>query len=395
MKILFLYQYFGTPKGGWSTRVYELCIRWVEAGHKVTIITAPYDKSDTKANGFVSRQFVDGIELLVIDSGDSNKLSFLKRVLRAGLFSLVSSWFAVFEKKDVIIASSGPITIGIPALVGKFFSSKPLIFEVRDLWPDGAIEMGILKNKLAIKVAKWFERVCYIKSELVVPCSLGMDESIKKRFPQVQTLIIPNACDISLFKLREKKQFENLNKKYFLYAGSLGLMDSVDEIIDAVSVLKERDDFLVYIIGSGAEREQLESFSKKLGLDNKIFFLGLIPKEEVVSWFQNAYASFVLFKDFKVLSTSSPNKMFDSFAAKVPIIHNTKGWIKCLVDSSACGMSVLPKNPISMADAMEYLLDNPNMRDHMACNAFSLAEDEFNRDKLAIRYLKMVEELVS
>lgn len=69
MKITYLYQYFGTPKGSWSTRVYELTKRWVQEGHEVTVITAPYEKSDTRANGFVSEQWVDGIRIIVIDSG--------------------------------------------------------------------------------------------------------------------------------------------------------------------------------------------------------------------------------------------------------------------------------------------------------------------------------------
>ena len=80
MTILYLYQYFGTPKGGWSTRVYEMTRRWVEEGHKVIVVTTLYDKSDLKARGFISKQVVDGIEVFVLNLELSNKHSLPYRV---------------------------------------------------------------------------------------------------------------------------------------------------------------------------------------------------------------------------------------------------------------------------------------------------------------------------
>ena len=115
LQILFFYQYFGTPQGSWSTRVYELCRRWVAAGHKVTVVTAPYEKSDIKAQGFISRQQVEGIELIVINAGDSNRLPVLQRVLRALTFAVISVAYALRLRYDVLIASS---LIGAAPLFG-------------------------------------------------------------------------------------------------------------------------------------------------------------------------------------------------------------------------------------------------------------------------------------
>ncbi len=89
MNILFFYQYFGTPKGSWSTRVYELTRRWVEAGHSVTVVTTPYDKSDIQADGFISKMEVEGIDIIIVNSGDSNLFPIWKRVTRALIFSLI------------------------------------------------------------------------------------------------------------------------------------------------------------------------------------------------------------------------------------------------------------------------------------------------------------------
>ena len=99
MKITYLYQYFGTPKGSWSTRVYELTRRWVKNGVEVTVITAPYDKSDIKSKGFIHSKLVKGVKVIVINSGDSNQYSFLKRVYKALIFSLVSIYFKKLATK--------------------------------------------------------------------------------------------------------------------------------------------------------------------------------------------------------------------------------------------------------------------------------------------------------
>jgi hypothetical protein len=144
LKITYLYQYFGTPSGSWSTRVYELTKRWVEAGAEVTVITAPYDKSDIQADGLVSKQKIHGINLIIIDSGDSNRLPKWKRVLRALQFSVVATYCSLRLSSDLVIASSGPITIGIPGIITKWLKRIPMVFEVRDLWRVDGLRLNVM-----------------------------------------------------------------------------------------------------------------------------------------------------------------------------------------------------------------------------------------------------------
>ena len=395
MKILFFYQYFGTPEGGWSTRVYELTRRWVEAGHEVTVVTAPYDKSDIKADGFISRQEVAGIKLIVVNSGDSNRLPVLKRVLRAIIFALVSCFYALRLKCDIVIASSGPITIGLPMILAKTFRRKKTVFEVRDLWPSGGVELGLIKSAWQKKLAFWFEALCYKKSDLIVPCSPGMEASILERFPASQTLVIPNASDIEVFQIeRTMPDYipEGVKGTHiFLYAGSLGLMDDCQQIIDKMNLLTSEPISLVFI-GDGAERQMLEKQAKETGNPN-IYFLGLIPKTEVAKWFSIATASFVTFKDYRVLHTSSPNKMFDSFAAGVPVIQSTKGWIKALIEKEQCGINVDAHKTETFPEAMKLLVGNESLKQQLAHNARQVALTLFNRSLLSQRYLESLEQL--
>src|SRR5690606_18170870 len=161
-----------------------------------------------------------------------------------------------------------------------WFRRKPMVFEVRDLWPDGAIELGKLNNRLLIKIALWFEKLCYRNSSLVVPCSKGMEEGVLRKYSKANTLVIPNASDVELFSnvLDEDKKMpmQYSGKKLFIYAGSLGLMDEVEQVIEGMRLVTNPE-VLWLIIGDGAERKHLESLVRKYGLTN-IEFLGLMPK---------------------------------------------------------------------------------------------------------------------
>lgn len=375
--------------------MYEMTRRWVDAGHQVTVVTSPYEKSDIKTDKFIDKQQVAGINLIVINSADSNRDGFAKRIFKALLFSLMSCYFALTVKCDVVLASSGPITVGLPALLTKWFRRKPMVFEVRDLWPEGAIELGKLNNKFLRKAAIWFEKLCYKNASLVVPCSKGMEEGVLRKHKAAKTLVIPNASDVELFTNvsdEDKKVPEKyLGKKIFIYAGSLGLMDEVEQIIEGMRLVTNPD-VLWLIIGEGAERKHLESLVNKYQLEN-IKFLGIMPKTEVIKWFSRVEASFVTFKDLPVLHTSSPNKMFDSFAAGVPIIQSTKGWIKELVERTNCGINVDPHVSETFKVAIEKIADNKQYRDELAKNAKNLALNEFNRDILALKYLSALEEI--
>src|SRR5665213_3187523 len=183
IKIVYFYQYFGTAKGGWSTRVYEMTRRWAAAGAEVTVVTSMYDKSDLIPKGFITNLNIDGVHVKLVNIRLSNKHSFLKRLYSFFAFSFTSIWYALTLRYDVIIASSGPLTIGIPGVLARIIRRKPFVFEIRDLWPTGAIELGALKNPTMIKMAKWLEKTCYSTADHVVTASIGQMKHVKQIVP--------------------------------------------------------------------------------------------------------------------------------------------------------------------------------------------------------------------
>lgn len=384
MRIVYFYQYFTTPKGSYGTRVYEFTKKWVEMGHDVTVVTSVYTKSDIKATKFLETQIVDGVRLKIINVKIDNKQSFFKRIITFLIYSFFSIYYSLTLKCDVVIASSGPITVGIPGLFAKIFRRKKMVFEVRDLWPEGPIELGILKNKLIQKASYAFEKMCYKHSSLVVALSPGMQADILSRFPQTNVISVTNSANIQLFS-SPKTPLNNQalkGKKYAIYTGNIGKVNNSDLLFEAAQRLTQlgRSDIHIVLIGDGQQKEELSIKSK--GISN-FHLLDLMPKEDLVNYIKNAMVSLIPLHNTPMLSTSSPNKLFESMAASVPIIQTTDGWIKTMIETTNCGYTVSPTNENELVEKLILLSENTLMANEMGKNGYKYALENFDKDILA------------
>lgn len=393
MRILYFYQYFSTPKGSWGTRVYEFAAEWVKNGHEVTVITSVYSKSDIKAIKFIEDQFFEGVKVKIINVSIDNKQPFLKRVFSFAQYALTSIWFAMTLKADIVIASSGPITVGIPGLVARYLRGRKLVFETRDLWPEGAIELGIIKNPILKKIAYWFERKCYNASSLIVTLSSGMRNHVVLKHKHPNVIDVTNAANIELFStpqlFNSKGQIEA--KKYAIYTGNIGEVNNSWWLLKAAHELTKagRSDIKILVIGEGQQREEIESEAIRLGLNNFIRW-GLMPKKDLVGLIQNAIISLVPLKGTPVLDTSSPNKFFESLAAGIPVIQNTNGWMKDFLTEHNVGFTLDPNDPVLLAKTLIELGANPEMLAEMGIRSSAIAKQEFDKTVLANKMLNAI-----
>lgn len=357
MTILYFYQYFSTPNGSWGTRVYEFARKWVELGHRVIVVTSIYKKSDLKAVKFIETQLVEGIELKIININIDNKLSVLNRVTGFFLYSIIASYYAIFIKCDRVIASSGPITVAFPGLAAKLIRKRKLIFEVRDLWPQGAIELGILKNPLLKNIAYKVEKFTYQKSDLIITLSSGMIDNINCRYGLVDKCIcVPNSVNLLLFSNTE--YLDNVKKinpqySYAIYTGNIGEVNNSVWLLNASRELNLRgiQDIKILIIGDGQQKEYIKKCIKNEKLDS-LFVLDLMPKKDLVPLLQQAMVSLVPLKGTPILATSSPNKFFESLGAGVPVIQNTNGWMKDFLIQNGVGTTIGPDDHINLVNEL-------------------------------------------
>ncbi|WP_118195541.1 glycosyltransferase family 4 protein [Albibacterium indicum] len=395
MKIIYFYQYFSTPKGSWGTRVYEFAKDWVEKGHEVTVVSSVYSKSDLEAKKLIEDQYFEGIHVKVINVTIDNKQPFLKRIWSFIQYSFLSSYYALTLKADIVIASSGPITVGLPGLIARYIRGRKLVFETRDLWPEGAIELGIIDNSIMTKVAYWFEKVCYNASAYIITLSPGMTQNIKKRFGFQKVDDVTNAANIKLFSTPVSFDSGQVSSKsYAIYTGNIGMVNNSYWLYEAAKLLKKsnRDDIKILLIGEGQQREELEALASKEGIDNFIR-LGLMPKSDLVGYVQNAFVSLVPLKGTPVLDTSSPNKFFESLAAGVPVIQNTQGWMKDFLTEHEIGLTLDPNDPQQLANALIEMKDNPDRTNSMGEKSLSIAKQYFDKDYLANKMLKILEKV--
>lgn len=396
MRILIFNQYFCTPKGSYGTRVYEFAKRWVAQGDLVTVVTSVYDRSDLRSNSFTSRHRIDDIDVRAINVPLSNRDGFMRRMVTYLAYAFVSCYYAVTVPTDLVVASSGPITAAIPALLARYVRRKPFIFEVRDLWPEGAIQLGLLRSTVLIFLLRAFERLCYRSAVRVVVLSEGMAAWIRERYGSTHVEVVTNASDNMLVRLlpplRDLPAWA-VGKKLAVYAGGVGLIHNCGQLLRVAEELRSHgaDDVSLVVIGDGNDRVALEERARAHKLTN-IHFLGRASKEEVFAWLQVACCALSVVNQNEFFDMASPNKIFDALAAGVPIVQDTQGWMKAVIERRQCGFTVPRNDSVAMAEAVALLAGDSTLRDKMSANARRTALDEFDRDTLSARMRAILHE---
>lgn len=395
MKIIYIHQYFHTPSEPGGTRSYWISKAMVDKGHKVVMIT-----STNKFHPNEGIENIDGIEVHYIKNEYSNYMSTLAKLKSFGKFLIKSTKEAMKEKNvDVVFATSTPLTVGGVALALKRLKKWPYVFEVRDLWPEFPIQIGAIKNKMVQKMLRKFEKRIYDRSNHVVALSPGMkDGVIAAGTPEEKVTMVPNMSKPEEFFPHEPNiavanEFGiDMSKFNIIHFGSMGRANGLQYIIEAAKVAEERgmSDVEFIFMGDGATLPELEKLVKDYYLKN-VKFLGNHPMKTVVEVVNLCDASITSFLNLPILQTNSPNKLFDSLSAGKPIIVNSAGWTKDLVEKDNCGFFVNPDDPADFIDKIALYKDNKEQLKIWGENARKLSETTFDRSILAKRVAETIE----
>jgi len=397
MQITYLHQYFNTPKMSGGTRSFELAKRLVEKGHVVHMITS-WRGGDRGSDCFQTNEC--GIFVYWIPAPYSNHMGYLQRLNAFFLFALKSARVAAKIKADLIFATSTPLTIAFPAVYVARKLSIPMVLEVRDLWPEMPIAVGALKNPILIALAKWLESWAYRNAESIVALSPGMKLGIiKNGFPAERIAIIPNGSDIREFSCDQDlgKLFINQNswisnRPLLVYAGSFGKVNHVSYAVRLALELKEiKSSICILLVGDGSEKESIVNLAKQLNIFEKnIYFWPNVPKKEIPVLFAAATACLCLFRDIPEMRSNSSNKFFDGLAAGKPIVLNYGGWMHDLVEDYGFGISLWKKSLHDAAKVLDLRMNDKKWLDSAGKYSQGLAQKEFDRDKLALQFEKVL-----
>lgn len=397
MNVLFLHQHFATREGAGGTRTWEFSQQLLARGHTVTMVAQLRRGGGIEQAG---RHQVEGMDLIMLPGWYTNHLSFTQRIWQFILFIVRASKLRDLpHRPDVVIASSTPLTIGIPGWILARRHRVPFVFEVRDLWPEAPIQLGVLRGRALPWLMVQLERFLYRRADVIIPLSPGMEAGVLAEGGAAKKIItIPNASDIDLFSPDHRDRSlladHGIDPEKFVvvHGGSMGIANGLDYIIDAAIVCKERGDADIQFVfaGAGGQEKRLKKIALDRHLDN-VTFLGSVARKQLGAVVSSCDVAIASFADFPVLATNSPNKLFDGLAAGLPCIVNSNGWTRRIIETADAGCYVEYRDPAQLADALERLRDDGELRARQGANALRLAHDVFARMRLGARFCDVVE----
>lgn len=403
MKILYLHQHFSTPKGAVGIRSYQMARKALQQGHEVTMVCGSYGGGETGLSTPLSRGmrrgYVDGIQVIEFDLAYSNNANFLVRSLLFVRFMLRSIWLVLTEEYDIAFATTTPLTVGLPGIVARWIRRKPFVFEVRDLWPELPKAMGVIRNPLILAALSLLEWASYKSATRLIGLSPGIVEGITKRgIPANRVMLIPNGCDLDIFSSSQLSPWRPseiaATDLLAVFAGTHGIANGLDAVLDAASVLRDRGrtDIKILLVGQGRNKPMLMQRASGQGLSN-VLFHDPVDKKKLAQLFAGADLGLQILANIpSFYYGTSPNKFFDYISAGLPVLTNYPGWVADMINTNECGFAVKPASPEAFANALETAADDRATLRISGENSLILAQRQFDRELLAAQWVKWVTE---
>src|SRR5438093_2350791 len=401
LRVVLLTHYFPPEIRAPQSRLYELAARTVASGHEVTVLTTfpNYPTGvipDSYRRRFRVEEKIDGIRVIRTWVYATPNRGFLRRLLNHLSFALSSLTAASrLGHVDVFFVESPPLFIGLAALTFQRLKRAPFIFNVSDIWPQSAVELGALKNRLAIRLAEWLEMHLYLKAARISVVTPGMLERLVARgVPRERMALLTNGVDTLVFRpaqpnIELARRLGLGEYKVFLYAGTHGMAQGLDTVLEAAR--RTRNTEVLYVLaGEGAEKEVLMQQARSQGLDN-VRFLPNQPKREMPDLINLAYSSIVPLKRLDLFRSALPSKMFESMAVARPIVASLWGEAADMVEFARCGIVIEPESPEAMAAAVERLAADPRLAHELGENGRRYVEKNFDRETIARRFVELLE----
>lgn len=394
MKILYITQYFYPEIGATTNRALANVRYLSKKGHNVTVLTEmPNHPKGIILDGYRGKMFMtetlENFKIKRVWVYTSVKKNFITRLLFYISFAFLGSLSAIlsWKKYDVVYVTSPPLFVGIIGLALKFFFPKTkFIFEVRDLWPDAAVEMGELKNKHFRKFSFVLERQLYAKADKIIAVTQKFKERIiAKGYIKEKICVIRNGSDMQFEKIsiadNIKLKYKSNDELVIIYAGILGIAQNLKTILDTAIILKN-ENIRFLLIGTGPEEKLLKDYSKQSNIEN-VEFIGEVPKEKINDYLSLADCGIIPLKNIPVFNATIPSKLFDYMSANLPILLGVKGEAKEILNKSKAGIYFEPDNSKDLADKILFLLKNRNEIEKMSKLGRQFVAEHFNRIILA------------
>ena len=413
MHILLIHQAFASLDEPGGTRHHELANHLASRGHCVTIIASPVSYL-TGSRTVPARAPVAASLPLLAGEGNAAERPGTVRILRASAYAAhhrsflhrllafvsfaVSSFFSGLRvrKVDIVWGTSPPIFQGVTAWLLAKIKGVPFLFEVRDLWPQFAVGVGVLKNRIIIRLSEGLERFLYRHADRVLVNSPGYIGHVRQRGAK-QVELIPNGVDTGMFDPgADGKAFRSLHglegRFVVLYAGAHGLSNDLGVVLQTARLLEGKSSIRFVLLGDGKEKASLQRQASEMGLEN-VLFLPPVPKSQVPGILAAADACIAILMPIEAYRTTYPNKVFDYMAAGRPVVLAIDGVIRQVVEQAGCGVFVQPGDPSALAGAILDLEKHRKDARRMGVAGRKAVLRQFSREIIAADLLRVLEKM--
>ncbi len=404
MKILLINQAFVSPDEPGHTRHFEMAQYLRARGHELVIVASDLNyqtgQRTVARRGLFAEQIIEGVRVLRAYIYPALHRSYFWRIISFFSFMFSSVWAALQVKNvDLIMGTTPPIFQAVSAWFVALARRKPFLLEVRDLWPEFGVSMGVLKNPVLIASGRWLEKFLYARATHILVNSPAYKEyMIGKGVSENKISFIAYGTDVDMFSpnvdgssLRRELGLEN--KFVVLYAGALGQANDIDTVLRAAKRLDRETHIHFVLFGDGKERARLQREAERMKLAN-VFFAGVRAKKDMPSVLASSDVCLAILQDIPMFRTTYPNKVFDYMAAGRATVLVIDGVSRDLIESSNGGVFVKPGDNDLLANTILELSKDLQRVQQLGLNARAyLVKHLDRRDKLN-ETLALLERLV-
>lgn len=395
MNILLICRYYPPEVNTVAHLFHELACGLLQRGHTVTVATSfPWHNLSTLPHQYRGKLFLkekmDGVDVVRVASPAVGPLPWRLAIGHATtpITSFIASCFV--RKPDITLISSPPLMLGIPGWLIKVFRGTPYIFGVQDLHPQCYIDQGLLKNRLAIFILEWLEKFFYRHAALITVHSPGNMRHLvdRKGVPSSMVRVLNNWIDTDISQPLPRDNLfarqNRLTEKFVVgYAGTIGLSQGMENVIEAARLLQNRTDIEFFIVGDGIDKQKLIDKTQQYQLQN-VRFLGIQPK----STYSSVVASFdvgLVTLNRRVKTPTVPSKILSLMAAGRTILMSAPqdGDAPKLIVEAQAGICVGPEDPDALAQNISYLADHRNLCEQYGAQGRAYVEQNMSLNKVA------------
>jgi len=394
MKTLLINQAFVSPDEPGHTRHYELAQYLRKHGHELVIVGSDLNYQTGKRiiqhRGLSVDQDIDGVHVIRAAIVPSLHRSYFWRIISFVSF-MVSSLVASLKVRDVdlVMGTTPPIFQAASVWLIACIRRKPFLLEVRDLWPEFGVGMGVLKNPVIIWMARRLEDFLYSRADkILVNSPAYVDYMLGRGVAQEKIAFIPYGTALDNFNPQLdgtafRKKLGLTDKFVVLYAGALGQANDIHTLLRAASRIKEDNRIRILLLGDGKEKASLQMEARRLELSN-VIFADPIPKKEMPQALAAADVCLAILQDIPAFRTTYPNKVFDYMAAGKPTVLVIDGVIRQVMQASAGGVFVPPGDDAYLAQTLVKVSRDSKSLNQMGAAARCYMQKNMNRqDKMA------------